>query len=115
MAFAMFLLCLFKIEFLKKDDFKSIVLKIFNDYLNLARKLQVTYNMEPAGSHGVWSLDDFQFLPFIFGSAQLIGDMKINPEMFVEQSFIERYKDEYMFFSCLKFIITVYKNFEFIN
>lgn len=43
-------------------------------YLKLVRKLQVTYRMEPAGSQGVWSLDDFQFIAFIWGSAQLIGN-----------------------------------------
>lgn len=107
MSFAMFLMCLFKIDFLKQEDSKSIVLKIFNEYLKLARKLQITYNMEPAGSHGVWSLDDFQFLPFIFGSAQLIGNMRLDPQTFVEQSCIELYKDENLFFSSLKFITTV--------
>ena len=73
LSFAAFLCCLCKLRVLKEDDFGSVVCRVFPAYLDVTRKLQSTYNMEPAGSQGVWGLDDFQFLPYIWGSSQLIG------------------------------------------
>ena len=69
-------------------------------YLELVRRLQTTYRMEPAGSHGVWGLDDFQFIPYIWGSAQLIGKTwkaclvggGINPSVSGDSQFESYYK-----------------------
>ncbi|KAI0077814.1 Phosphotyrosyl phosphatase activator [Panus rudis PR-1116 ss-1] len=72
-SFALLLLCLGLIRFFEPEpeQEREIVLIVFVRYLQLCWRLQDVYRLEPAGSHGVWGLDDYSFLGYIFGSAQL--------------------------------------------
>jgi len=74
-SFGLFLLCLTLIRFLEPrvEEERDLVLVVFLRYMRLCWRLQDVYKLEPAGSHGVWGLDDYSFLPYIFGSGQLQG------------------------------------------
>uniref|UniRef100_A0A4W5QU93 Serine/threonine-protein phosphatase 2A activator n=1 Tax=Hucho hucho TaxID=62062 RepID=A0A4W5QU93_9TELE len=103
-AFAIFLCCLCKIGALRVDDQLAIIFKVFDRYLEVMRKLQKTYRMEPAGSQGVWGLDDFQFLPFIWGSSQFVDHPTLEPKHFVDEKVVNENHHDYMFLECIKFI-----------
>lgn len=103
-AFCAFLCCLYKLRILTQKDEATIVFKIFQEYIELTRKLQINYRMEPAGSQGVWGLDDFHFLPFIWGSGQLVDHAEIYPIDLVNKTRTQQLSEEYMFFDCIKHI-----------
>lgn len=85
---------------LQEHEFDLVALFGFH-YMPLCRKIQARYRLEPAGSHGVYSLDDFQFLPFLFGSAQLIDHPTIQTSTYPEKQVAEKYMDDYLFHAAI--------------
>jgi serine/threonine-protein phosphatase 2A activator len=71
------------------------------------RTIQTTYWLEPAGSHGVWGLDDYQFLPFVWGSAQLINHPLIRPKSIHNPELLGTYAKDYMYLGSVKFVTQV--------
>jgi len=81
--FVFFLLCLEEIGLVTVEDHRALVCRVFAKYVSVVRTLQTVYwsvlfsivwlstvyrpcvhRLEPAGSKGVWGLDDYCFLPF---------------------------------------------------
>ncbi|ESN96327.1 hypothetical protein HELRODRAFT_163378 [Helobdella robusta] len=104
LAFVAFLCCCYKIGALGVEDAQAAVCKVFHNYIELMRKVQMTYRLEPAGSQGVWNLDDYQFIPFIWGSAQLIDHKQLRPKSFLDLDICNTFAKDYMFFGCIQYI-----------
>ena len=56
-----------------------ILKKFFQKYFFLVKALIIDYKLEPAGSHGVWGLDDNFHFSYLIGSAQMINKPLCKP------------------------------------
>lgn len=100
-----------------------VALAITSQYLKVTRKLQTDYMLEPAGSHGVWGLDDYHCIPFYLGACQLIdivendnntnANEEYTPASIRDKSSLERFSDTFLYFGCIRFIKSIKINVPF--
>jgi len=94
-----------------KTHMAAAALSVLSAYLEITRGLQSEYMLEPAGSHGVWGLDDYHCLPFYFGACQLIPtDFK--PDAIHNEKALASHP-EFLYFGCIKFIKQLKKGVPF--
>ncbi|KAE8142042.1 rotamase PTPA-1 [Aspergillus pseudotamarii] len=127
LSFLTFLGAIWKLNGFPKNapgvEERTIVLGVIEPYLELIRAVIKKYKLEPAGSHGVWGLDDHSFIPYIFGSAQLgpaisnsdlvpeTGSLPdaVNPDGVTKANIVEKERKVNMYFSAIGFINDVKK------
>ncbi|CAG8446135.1 3521_t:CDS:2 [Acaulospora colombiana] len=95
LSFVAWLCCLSLLGALREQD-------------NTALVLRRVYMLEPAGSHGVWGLDDHQFLSYYWGSAQLRGSNYLEPKSILSGDLVNENSSEYIYFGCIKYIHEVH-------
>mmetsp|Transcript_25690 Transcript_25690/g.37878 ORF Transcript_25690/g.37878 Transcript_25690/m.37878 type:complete len:429 (+) Transcript_25690:203-1489(+) len=109
-SFLVFLYALFRIGCFGPEPGSSsclrpVALSIFAQYLKVTRGLQTDYMLEPAGTHGVWGLDDYHCLPFYFGACQLVNNPRgISPDSIHDRDIMAEFHEQYMYFGCIRYI-----------
>lgn len=101
-------LCLVKLGILDlPKDATAIVLRIFWRYIEVMRRIQSEYWLEPAGSHGVWGLDDYHFLPFLWGAGQLSTHPYLRPKSIHDPDIVDEMAPKAMYYACIQSINAV--------
>lgn len=112
--FLAFITGLWKTDVLRRDEMNGYdFLIIFGRYFDLVRKLITIYTLEPAGSHGVWGLDDHFHISYILGASEFLNTSKnfptVSPKMINNKSVVHQYATKNLYFNSISFIYKVKK------
>lgn len=108
LSFLAFLTSFHVLRPMGREELQDSGLNVMAVYLGLVRRLQIEYSLEPAGSHGVWGLDDYQFIPFLWGSAQLI-DTDYLPSSIADPAMVGTLRKDYHYYEAIHFICRLKK------
>ena len=101
------------------DVMAPIALSITSVYLSVCRGIQTDYMLEPAGSHGVWGLDDYHCVPFYIGACQLQHPYYCNgdydsPSCIHNDSLLKSEEGQsILYLTCIRYIKGLKKNVPF--
>ncbi len=94
-----------------------VALSITDQYLKVCREIQTDYMLEPAGSHGVWGLDDYHCIPFYIGACQMQNPVyygNYSPSSIHDDGLLVSTEGSSMlYFQCIRYIKTLKKGVPF--
>ncbi|AET39096.1 peptidylprolyl isomerase RRD1 Ecym_4012 [Eremothecium cymbalariae DBVPG len=86
------------------------LLYLWNKYYSIVHKLILTYTLEPAGSHGVWGLDDHIHLAYIIGASQWSDkdqNAPIQLSDILDMKSLYQYEDTNLYCNSIAFVMKV--------
>ncbi|BGP33535.1 Serine/threonine-protein phosphatase 2A activator 1 [Rhodotorula toruloides] len=101
LSFLAYLTCLCRLRIFDEVDEQALVTRVFREYIETCREVQKVFKLEPAGSKGVWGLDDHQHLVYLFGASQLVGHPSLRPASILSVPTIEPLAPSYLFLSSI--------------
>ncbi|GAA5990186.1 hypothetical protein JCM10908_005863 [Rhodotorula pacifica] len=104
LSFLCYLVCLCRLRVYTEADEQALVVRVFSEYIDVCREVQKVFRLEPAGSKGVWGLDDHQHLVYLFGASQLIGHPTLRPASILSSATISSPASSYLFLSSISHI-----------
>lgn len=106
LSFIAFIGSLMEYELLDISGTELLIL--FAKYYDLVRRLILDYNLEPAGSHGVWGLDDHFHFIYIIGAAQFNSNPNAPPlSQILTSNTINSYKRSNLYVNAIAFIYKI--------